>query len=174
MALTRVAHMADRIANDPRECMNDLHCTAKGVYQFPISVTIFLEGLCSILQELEDLAERIRLFESNSKQSLREVGPSEICIVGQGSIDYRLDVSVRCGRCGWCFLCSQRHEESGGVDDLAFGVELEGMDFNGGGEREEGFRVRSDGRVTGCRRRRHKAVKHPVPHEARYSSMATM
>ncbi len=105
MALARMAHMADRIANDPRECMNDLHCTAKGVYQFPISLTIFLEGLCSILEELEDLAGRIRLFESDSKRSLREVSPSEICIVGQGGIDYRLDVSARSGRCGWRFLC---------------------------------------------------------------------
>ncbi len=138
-------------------------------FRFPSRYSF--KGLCSILEELEDLAGRIRLFESGSKRSLREVCPSEICIVGQGGIDYRLDVSVRCGRCGWRFLCSRRHEESGGVDDLAFGVESEGMDFNGGGE---GFRVRSDGRVTGCRRRRHKAVKTPVPHEARYSSVATM
>jgi hypothetical protein len=63
------------------------------------------------------------LFESNSKRSFREVCPSEICIVGQGGIDYRSDVSVRCGRCGWRFLCGRRHEESGGVDDLAFVVE---------------------------------------------------
>jgi hypothetical protein len=59
MALTRVAHMADRMANDPRECMNDLHCTAKAVYQFPISLTVFLEGLRSILEEFEDRAWRI-------------------------------------------------------------------------------------------------------------------
>ena len=96
MALACVAHMADRIANDPRECMNDLHCNAKGVYQFPISLTIFLEGLCSILEELEDRTGRIRLFESGSKRSFREVCPSEFCIVGQGGIDYRLD--VRSGR----------------------------------------------------------------------------
>ncbi len=143
MALTRVAHMADRIANDPRECMNDLHCTAKGVYQFPISVTIFLEGLCSILEELEDLAGRIRLFESGSKRSLREVCPSEICIVGQGGIDYRLDVSVRSGRCGWRFLCGRRHEESGGVDDLAFGVTPSRVGGNGlqwrGGREKRGL-----------------------------------
>ena len=46
-----VAHVADHMANDPRECMNDLHCKTKGVYQFPISVTIFLEGLCSSRRE---------------------------------------------------------------------------------------------------------------------------
>ena len=73
MALARMAHMADRIANDPRECMNDLHCKAKGVYQFPISLTIFLEGLCSILEELEDRAGRSQLFESSNKWGFREV-----------------------------------------------------------------------------------------------------
>ena len=158
--------MADRIANDPRECMNDLHCTAKGVYQFPISVTIFLEGLCSILEELEDLAGRIRLFESGSKWSLREVCPSEICIVGQGGIDYRLDVSVRCGRCGWRFLCSRRHEECGGVGQSCVRSRKEWTSMEGVVEGEEGFRERSDGRATGCRRRRRKAVRTPVPHEA--------
>ncbi len=132
MALIRVAHMADRIANDPRECMNDPHCKAKGVYQFPISLTIFLDGLCSILEELEDRAGRIRLFESGSKRSFREVCPSEFCIVSQGGIDYRLD--VRSGRCGWRFLCSRRHEESGGVDNLAFGVESSQREWRGGRE----------------------------------------
>src|SRR5258708_22224105 len=98
--------MVDCIANDPRECMNDLHCKAKGVYQFPISLTILLEGLCSILEELEARAWRIRLFESGSKWSFREVCPSEFCIVDQGSIDYRLD--VQSGRC-WRRLWSRRH-----------------------------------------------------------------
>ena len=121
MALACVAHMADHMANDPREGINDLHCKAKGVNQFPISVTIFLEGLCSILEELEDRAGRIRLFESGSKGSLREVYPSEFCVVGQGGVDYRLD--VKSGRCRWGFLCSRRHEDNGGVDNLAFGVE---------------------------------------------------
>src|SRR5258708_7949851 len=143
MALACVAHMAGRIDNGPRECMNDLHCKAKGVYQFPISFTIFLEGLCSILEELEDRIGRIRLFESGSKRSLREVSPSEICIVGQGGIDYRLDVSVRSGRCGWRFLCGRRHEESGGVDYLAFGVESSRIGGNGlqwrGGREKRGL-----------------------------------
>ncbi len=49
-----------------------------------------------------------------------EVCPSEFCIVSQGGIDYQLDIKSR--RCGWCFMCGQRHEESGGVDDLAFRV----------------------------------------------------
>jgi len=133
MALAHVAHMADRMVNDPRECMNDLHCKAKGVHQFPISFTIFLEGLCSILEELEDLARRIRLFESGSKRSLREVCPSEFCIVGQGGIDYRLD--VRSGRCRWCSLCSRRHEENGGVNNLAFGVESSRREGRGGREK---------------------------------------
>ncbi len=31
MELGRVAHMADHMANDPRESMNDLHCKAKAV-----------------------------------------------------------------------------------------------------------------------------------------------
>src|SRR5713226_5435370 len=116
--------MADHMANDPRECMNDLHCKAKAVYQFPIPLTIFLEGLCSILEELEDRAGRIRLFKSGSNWCFREVCPSELCIVGQGGIDYRLD--VRSGRCRWCSLCSRRHEENGGVNNLAFGVESSG------------------------------------------------
>jgi hypothetical protein len=139
MALACVAHIADRITNDPREFINDLHCKAKGVYQFPISVTIFLEGLCSILEEFEDRTGRIRLFESDSKRSLREVCPSEICIVGQGGIDYRLD--VRSGRCGWRFLCGRRHEESGGVDDLAFGVESSRREWTSmeGGEGRRGI-----------------------------------
>ena len=42
-------------------------------YQFPISLMIFLEGLCSILEELEDRAGRSRLFESSDKWSFREV-----------------------------------------------------------------------------------------------------
>jgi hypothetical protein len=166
MALACVAHMADRMANDARECVNDVHCTAKGVYQFPISFTIFLEGLCSILEEVEDLAGRIRLFESDSKRSLREVCSSEFCIVGQGGIDYRLDVSVRCGRCGRRFLCGRRHEESGGVGQSCVRSRMEWTSMEGG-KGEGGLRVRSDGRATGCRRRRRKAVKTPVPHEAR-------
>src|SRR5258708_36636041 len=124
MALACVAHMADHMANDPREGINDLHCKAKGVYQFPISLTIFLEGLCSILEELEDCAGRIRLFESGSKRSFREVCPREFCIVSQGGIDYRLD--VRSGRCGWRFLGSRRHEESVDGQNLAFGGESRG------------------------------------------------
>jgi hypothetical protein len=156
--------------------MNDLHCNTKGVYQFPISVTIFLEGLCSILEELEDLVRRIRLFESGSKWCLREVCPSEFCIVGQGGIDYRLDVSVRCGRCGWRFLCSRRHEGSGGVDDLAFGVESGRREWTSmeGGKGEEGFGVRSNGRATGYRWRRRKAVKTPIPNEASIACLSML
>jgi hypothetical protein len=59
MALICVAHMANHMANDPQECMNDLHCMAKAVYQFMISLMVFLEGLHSILEEFEDRAGRI-------------------------------------------------------------------------------------------------------------------
>jgi hypothetical protein len=42
-------------------------------YQFLISLTIFLEGLCSILEELEERNGRSRLFESGGKWRFREV-----------------------------------------------------------------------------------------------------
>ncbi len=38
-------------------------------------------------------------------------------------------------------MCGQQHEESGGVNDLVFGVsqvKSEGMDFNGGVEERRG------------------------------------
>ena len=53
------AHLADGLANDVRECMKDLDCGAEAVYQFPIILAIFLEGLFSFMEELEDRLWRI-------------------------------------------------------------------------------------------------------------------
>ena len=52
-------HLADGLANDVRECLNDLDSGAEAVDQFPIVIAIFLEGLFSIMEELEDHLERI-------------------------------------------------------------------------------------------------------------------
>lgn len=79
--------MADGLASDAREYLKDLDCWADAAYQFPIAVSISLEGHFSIMEELEDCLERIGLFESDSKGGLREVCPSNFGIVGQGSID---------------------------------------------------------------------------------------
>ena len=49
-----VAHSTDGLANDIRECVKDLDCGVKAVYQFPIVISIFLEGLFSIMEELDD------------------------------------------------------------------------------------------------------------------------
>jgi hypothetical protein len=54
-----VAHLADGLTNDVRECLKDLDCGAEAVYQFPIVVAIFLEGLFSFVEELEDGLGRI-------------------------------------------------------------------------------------------------------------------
>ena len=47
-------HLADGLADDARECLKDLDCGAEAVYQFPIVIAIFLEGLFSFMEELED------------------------------------------------------------------------------------------------------------------------
>jgi hypothetical protein len=54
-----MAHQAERLADDPRECLKDLDCGTEAVCQLPISLTIFLERFCSILEELEDHAGRV-------------------------------------------------------------------------------------------------------------------
>jgi hypothetical protein len=52
-------HLADGLANDVREGLKDLDCGAEAIYQFPIVIAIFLEGLFSFMKELEDRLERI-------------------------------------------------------------------------------------------------------------------
>lgn len=47
-------HLADCLANDIGECMKDLDCGAEAVYKFPIVIAIFLEGLFSFMEKLED------------------------------------------------------------------------------------------------------------------------
>ena len=54
-----VAYLADGLANDVRECLKDLDSRAKALNQFPIIITIFLEGLFSFMEELEDRLGRI-------------------------------------------------------------------------------------------------------------------
>jgi hypothetical protein len=53
------AHLADGLANDIRECLKDLDNGAEALYQFPIIIAIFFEGLFSFMEELEDRVERI-------------------------------------------------------------------------------------------------------------------
>ena len=57
--MARVAHVTDGLANDVRECMKDLDCGAEAVYQFPIVLAIFFEGLFSFMEQLEDRLWRI-------------------------------------------------------------------------------------------------------------------
>ena len=57
--MTCVAHLADGLANDVRECVKDLDCGAEAVYQFMIVIAIFLKGLFSFMEELEDRLCRI-------------------------------------------------------------------------------------------------------------------
>ena len=54
-----VAHVADGLANDVRECLNDLDSGAEAIYQFPIVIAIFLEGLFSFMEESENRLGRI-------------------------------------------------------------------------------------------------------------------
>ena len=54
-----MAHLADSPANDVRECLEYLDRRAEGVYQFPIVISIFFEGLFSFMKELEDGVWRI-------------------------------------------------------------------------------------------------------------------
>jgi hypothetical protein len=49
-----VAHLADGLANDVRECLKYLDRGAEALYQFPIVIAIFLESLFSFMEELED------------------------------------------------------------------------------------------------------------------------
>jgi hypothetical protein len=39
-----VTHQARRIAQDPRKCLEDLHCRADAAYQSPIAIAIFFES----------------------------------------------------------------------------------------------------------------------------------
>jgi hypothetical protein len=52
-------HLADGLANDVRECLNYLDYGAEALNQFPIVFAIFLEGLFSFMEELEDRLGRI-------------------------------------------------------------------------------------------------------------------
>ena len=52
-------HLTDGLANDVRECIEDLNCRVEAVYQFPIVIAIFLEGLFPFKKELEDRLGRI-------------------------------------------------------------------------------------------------------------------
>ncbi len=54
-----VAHLADGIADDVRECLKDVDSGAEAIDQFPIIFAIFLEGLFSFMEELEDRLGRI-------------------------------------------------------------------------------------------------------------------
>jgi len=54
-----VAHLADGIADDVRECLKDVDSGAEAIDQFPIIFAIFLEGLFSFMEELEDRFWRI-------------------------------------------------------------------------------------------------------------------
>jgi hypothetical protein len=45
-----VAHQAGRLAEYPREQLDDLHCGAEATYKFPIAITIILEGLFAFLE----------------------------------------------------------------------------------------------------------------------------
>jgi hypothetical protein len=54
-----VAHLADGLANDIRECLKDFNRGTEALYQFPIIITIFVEGLFSLRKELEDRLGRI-------------------------------------------------------------------------------------------------------------------
>ena len=54
-----LTHMTDGLANDVRECVKDLDCGAEALYQFPIVLAIFFEGLFSFMEKLEDRLWRI-------------------------------------------------------------------------------------------------------------------
>ena len=54
-----VAHLADGLANDVGECLKNLDCRAEAVHQFPIVITVLLEGLFSFMEQLEDGLESI-------------------------------------------------------------------------------------------------------------------
>ena len=56
----RGSHLSDDPANYVRECLKDLDRGAEGVYQFLIIIAaILLEGLFSLMEELEDRLGRI-------------------------------------------------------------------------------------------------------------------
>jgi hypothetical protein len=52
-------HLTDGLAYDVRESIEDLDCRGETVHQLPIVIAIFLEGLFSFMEELEDRLERI-------------------------------------------------------------------------------------------------------------------
>jgi hypothetical protein len=117
--MAHVAHQADRLAQDPRECLDDLYRRAEAVYQSAIAIAIFVEGLLPSLEQFKNGLGRIRLFERGSKGILREVYSGYFGVVHQGGIDDQLEV-----RSGGCFLSSRRHEDNG----LFTFVRAEGMD----------------------------------------------
>jgi hypothetical protein len=52
-------HLADSLPDDVRECLKDLDYRAEAIHQLPIVIAIFLEGLFSFMEELEDRLGRI-------------------------------------------------------------------------------------------------------------------
>ena len=48
------AYLAGGLANDVRERLKDLDCRAEAIDQFPIIISIFLEGFFPFMKELED------------------------------------------------------------------------------------------------------------------------
>ena len=102
-----VTHQADRLAEDTRESLENLHCRAEAAYQSPIAIAVFLECLLPPLEKLKNSFRRIRLFERGSKCILRKVYSGYFGVVSQG-IDDQLDVGS-----GGCCLASRRHEDDG-------------------------------------------------------------
>ena len=49
-----MTHEAGRLAEDSRECLENLHCRAEATYQSPIAIAIFFEILLASLEKLED------------------------------------------------------------------------------------------------------------------------
>ena len=52
-------HLAGCLGNDVGECLNDFDCGAEAVCQLLIVIAVFLEGLFSFMQELDDRLGRI-------------------------------------------------------------------------------------------------------------------
>ena len=85
--MTSVAYLGNSLADSIRECLKDLDYRAEAIYQISIGIAIVLEGLFSLMEQLEDRFGRIGLFESGSKGGFREVCASEFGIIRQGGID---------------------------------------------------------------------------------------
>jgi hypothetical protein len=93
------------LAQDSRECLEDIHRRAKAAFQSPIAIAIFFESLFSVLEQSKDGLRRICLFQHGSKGFLREVFSSYFGVFIQG-LDDQLGVRSR-----GCCLSSRCHEE---------------------------------------------------------------